>query len=294
MIRDVTGLNEARDGSTPDSNSLVGLQKIAAANSNTATRHILQASLYLALRACENISLRISDSLEFALTNEALKSSISVYNVNTLEEINSLNLYDFGIFLQLMPDEEEKAVLEQNIQIALQSGGIDLEDAIDLREIKNIKLANQMLKVKRRKKQEREQQQQMQNIQAQAQANAEAAERAALAEAQKQQVTAESQIQIEQAKSNFEIQRMQNESQIKQDLMALEFSYNTKLAQMKLSREKEKEQYIEDRKDKRTRIQGSQQSEMITQRKEDLLPINFESNGNDTLGGFELEQFAPR
>ena len=290
MIRDVTGLNEARDGSTPDSNSLVGLQKIAAANSNTATRHILQASLYLALRACENISLRISDSL----TNEALKSSISVYNVNTLEEINSLNLYDFGIFLQLMPDEEEKAVLEQNIQIALQSGGIDLEDAIDLREIKNIKLANQMLKVKRRKKQEREQQQQMQNIQAQAQANAEAAERAALAEAQKQQVTAESQIQIEQAKSNFEIQRMQNESQIKQDLMALEFSYNTKLAQMKLSREKEKEQYIEDRKDKRTRIQGSQQSEMITQRKEDLLPINFESNGNDTLGGFELEQFAPR
>ena len=156
MIRDVTGLNEARDGSTPDSNSLVGLQKIAAANSNTATRHILQASLYLALRSCENISLRISDSLEFALTNEALKSSISVYNVNTLEEINSLNLYDFGIFLQLMPDEEEKAVLEQNIQIALQSGGIDLEDAIDLREIKNIKLANQMLKVKRRKKQERE------------------------------------------------------------------------------------------------------------------------------------------
>ena len=294
MIRDVTGLNEARDGSTPDSNSLVGLQKIAAANSNTATRHILQASLYLALRACENISLRISDSLEFALTNEALKSSISVYNVNTLEEINSLNLYDFGIFLQLMPDEEEKAVLEQNIQIALQSGGIDLEDAIDLREIKNIKLANQMLKVKRRKKQEREQQQQMQNIQAQAQANAEAAERAALAEAQKQQVTAESQIQIEQAKSNFEIQRMQSESQIKQDLMALEFSYNTKLAQMKLAREKDKEQYIEDRKDKRTRIQGSQQSEMITQRKEDLLPINFESNGNDTLGGFELEQFAPR
>tara|TARA_Y100000004_G_scaffold40233_1_gene43483 strand:+ start:1109 stop:3520 length:2412 start_codon:yes stop_codon:yes gene_type:complete len=294
MIRDVTGLNEARDGSTPDSNSLVGLQKIAAANSNTATRHILQASLYLALRACENVSLRISDSLEFALTNEALKSSISVYNVNTLEEINSLNLYDFGIFLQLMPDEEEKAVLEQNIQIALQSGGIDLEDAIDLREIKNIKLANQMLKVKRRKKQEREQQQQMQNIQAQAQANAEAAERAALAEAQKQQVTAESQIQIEQAKSNFEIQRMQSESQIKQDLMALEFSYNTKLAEMKLSREKEKEQYIEDRKDKRTRIQGSQQSEMITQRKEDLLPINFESNGNDTLGGFELEQFAPR
>jgi len=294
MIRDVTGLNEARDGSTPDSNSLVGLQKIAAANSNTATRHILQASLYLALRSCENISLRIADSLEFALTDDALKSSISVYNVNTLAEISNLSLHDFGIYLQLMPDEEEKAQLEANIQIALQTGGIDLEDAIDLREIKNLKLANQMLKVKRRKKQQREQEQQMQNIQAQAQANAEAAEQAALAEAQKQQVTAESAIQIEQAKSNFEIQRMQNEAQIKKDLMALEFSYNTKLSQMKIQREKEKEQFIEDRKDNRTRIQGSQQSEMITQRKEDLLPINFESNGNDTLGGFELEQFSPR
>ena len=294
MIRDVTGLNEARDGSTPDSNSLVGLQKLAAANSNTATRHILQSSLYLALRACENVSLRISDSLEFALTDEALKSSISVYNVNTLQEISNLNLYDFGIYLQLMPDEEEKAQLEQNIQIALQAGGIDLEDAIDLREIKNIKLANQMLKVKRRKKQEKERQLQLQNIQAQAQANAEAAEKSALAEAQKQQVIAESTIQIEQAKSQLEIQRMQNESKIKQDLMALEFSYNTKLAQMKVEREKQREQFIEDRKDKRTRIQGTQQSEMITQRKEDLLPINFESNGNDTLGGFELEQFAPR
>jgi len=294
MIRDVTGLNEARDGSTPDANSLVGLQKIAAANSNTATRHILQASLYLALRTCENVSLRIADSLEFALTNEALKSSISTFNVNTLKEINKLNLYDFGIYLQLMPDEEEKAVLEQNIQLALQSGGIDLEDAIDLREIKNIKLANQMLKVKRRKKQEREEKLQQQNIQMQAQANAEAAQQAALAEAQKQQVVAESTIQIEKAKSEFEIQRMQNESRIKQDLMALEFSYNQKLAQLKIQQDEQREKFIEDRKDQRTRIQGSQQSEMITQRKEDLLPINFESNGNDTLGGFDLEQFSPR
>ena len=182
-----------------------------------------------------------------------------------------------------MPDEEEKAQLEQNIQIALQAGGIDLEDAIDLREIKNIKLANQMLKVKRRKKQEKERQLQLQNIQAQAQANAEAAEKSALAEAQKQQVIAESTIQIEQAKSQLEIQRMQNESKIKQDLMALEFSYNTKLAQMKVEREKQREQFIEDRKDKRTKLASSQQSEMISQRQQDGPPINFDAKYSDLL-----------
>ena len=148
MIRDVTGLNEARDASTPSKDALVGLQKMAVNQSNVATRHLMQASLYLTLKTCENITLRISDSLEYGLTNEALQSSISSYNVGTLEDINDLHLYDFGIYLELEPDEEEKAKLEENIQIALQSQGIDLEDAIDIRQIKNLKLANQLLKLR--------------------------------------------------------------------------------------------------------------------------------------------------
>ena len=152
MIRDVTGLNEARDASTPDREALVGLQKMAAANSNTATRHILQSSLYLTLRICENISRRVADSLNFPLTASSLMQSISVSSVETLKELQNLNLHDFGIFLELEPDDEEQAQLEQNIQVALQTGGIDLEDAIDLRQIKNIKLANQSLKYKRKKK----------------------------------------------------------------------------------------------------------------------------------------------
>jgi len=152
MIRDVTGLNEARDGSTPSKDALVGLQKMAANQSNVATRHILQASCYLSLRACENISRRIADSLEFALTANSLKSSISEYNVATLNEIKDLSLHDFGIFLELEPDDEIKAQLEQNIQVALQTGGIDLEDAIDIRQIKNLQLANEMLKNRRKKK----------------------------------------------------------------------------------------------------------------------------------------------
>ncbi len=188
MIRDVTGLNEARDGSTPDKYALVGLQKLAAANSNTATRHILQSSLYLTLKTCENISLRVADALMFPMTKQSLMSSISRYNVGTLDELSKLNIHDFGVFLQLEPDEEEKQLLENNIQIALQAGQIDLEDAIDIREVNNLKLANQMLKKRRKDKAARDQQAQQANIQAQAQANAQASEAAALAETQKQQV----------------------------------------------------------------------------------------------------------
>jgi hypothetical protein len=294
MIRDVTGLNEARDGSQPAKDSLVGLQKLAAAASNTATKHILQSLMYVTVRVCENISLRAADMLNFPLTKNALMNSISSFNVDTLEQIEKLNMHEFGIFLELEPDEEEKQMLERNIQIALQTGGIDLEDVIDLREISNIKLANQMLKIKRKQKIEADRQAQMQNIQAQAQANAEGAEKAAMAEVQKQQALAQTTLQIEQGKSQFEMQRMQTEAQIKKELMAEEFNYNIQLAKARADAEKMKEKDIEDRKDERTRIQATQQSELIAQRKNDELPKNFESSGFDSLGGFGLEQFEPR
>jgi len=294
MIRDVTGLNEARDGTLPDKQSLVGLQKLAAANSNVATRHVLQASLYLTLRTCENISLRVADALMFPMTKQSLMSSISRYNVGTLEELSSLNMHDFGIFLELEPDEEQKQILEQNIQIALQAGQIDLEDAIDVREVANLKLANQMLKKRRKDKQARDQQAQQANIQAQAQSNAQLAEQTAMAEANKQQILTEQKMQLEKAKSDFEVQKMEREAQIKQQLMELEFNYNMQLAQAQGQARKQQEEFKEDRKDERTKIQATQQSELIDQRKNDLLPKNFESAGNDTMGGFGLEQFAPK
>jgi hypothetical protein len=294
MIRDVTGLNEARDGSVPMEDTLVGLQKLAANASNVATRHILQASLYLIARACENVSLRIADSIEFALTKNSLQNSISSFNVGTLEEIRNLPLHDFGIYLELEPEEEEKAQLEQNIQVALKTGGIDIEDAIDIRQINNIKLANEILKQKRAKRMEMEQQQKQQMVQMQAQANAQSAEQIALSEAQKQQVLTQEKISIEQAKSQFEIQRLQTEAQIKRELMQLEFDFNMQLSQIRANAESQKEMGIEDRKDKRIKIQGTQQSELINQRKNNLLPKDFESSGNDVLGGIGLEQFEPR
>jgi hypothetical protein len=280
MIRDVTGLNEARDGSAPEKDTLVGLQKMAVNASNTATRHVMQASLWLTLRTCENISLKIADSLNFPLTLNSLKNSVSTYNVATLSEIQNLNLHDFGIYLQLEPEEEEKAQLEQNIQMALQKGGIDLEDAIDIRNIKNLKLANDVLKQKRKKKQQREQANQQAMVKAQADANAEASERAAAAEMQKKQALAQTEIQIEQAKNQMEIQRLQTAFQIKQQEMQIQHQFDLELKQMEVQAMQQKEALIEDRKDKRIKIEGNQQSQMIDQRNNDLMPIDFEQQSS--------------
>ena len=294
MIRDVTGLNEARDGSMPDANALVGLQKMAANTSNTATKHIQDASIQLTLSTCENISLKIADVLSFPLTKNSLMNSVSTFNVETLKEIVNLNLHDFGIFLEMEPDDEERAELQKNISIALQTKEIDIEDSIDINQIRNLKLANQMLKLKRKKKQEREQALVQQNIQAQAQANAQASEKSAMAEVQKQQALTAEKVAIEQAKSNFEMQRMQAEAQIKKELMATEFQYSLQLAKVQAQATKSKEAEIEDRKDKRIEKEGSQQSQLIEQRQTQGLPKDFESAGNDNLGGFDLSQFNPQ
>lgn len=289
MIRDVTGLNEARDASTPDPDSLVGLQKLAAANSNTATRHIVEASHSITRRLCENISLRIADSLNFPLTAESLRSSISTFNVGVLDEVQNLNLHDFGIFLDVEPDEEQKAQLEQNIQIALQSGGIDLEDAIDLRNITNLKLANQSLKYKRKKKAERDQANQQANIQAQGEANAKASEAAAMAEVQKQQALADTQIQIEKAKMQLQIQKLHEEADLKKMMMAEEFGYSMQLAQLRMQQDTAKLNQMETSKDNREKMRATYQSDHINQRQTEAPPKDFESIGNDDFGGFNLD-----
>jgi len=294
MIRDVTGLNEARDGSTPDKNALVGIQKMAAANSNTATRHILQAGLFLTAETAGCLSLRISDIIEYSPTKDAFIHQIGVHNVAALEEISELHLYDFGIFIDLMPDDEEKAILENNIQMALQQQSIDLEDAIDLRDIKNVKLANQLLKIRRKKKMDKDQALQERNMQMQSQMNQQAAQAAAQGEVQKNQALTASQGELEQLKGQLASQKMEQEVEHKKELMQLEFQMNMQLKGMEVSGKRAGEKEKEDRKDERTKIQATQQSEMIEQRNGGKPPKNFESAGNDILGGgFDLGSFDP-
>lgn len=293
MLRSVTGLNEARDGSTPDPDALVGVQKLAALNSNTATRHILDASLYIYRTISEGLSYRIADILEYADFRDDFANKIGKYNVWMLNDIKDLYIYDFGIFIEVSPDEEQKAQLEANIQMALSKGDINLEDAIDIREIKNIKLANQLLKVKRIKKQERQDQMEMQKQAMLAQQNMQVQQMTAETNMQKVQMETQSKMQLMQAEVQLHIQRMQAEAELKSNLMRQEFEYNMQLGGIKENLISKRDQEKEKAKSVRISQQNTQQSQLINQRKNNLPPQNFESN-EDSLDGFSLEEFAPR
>lgn len=293
MIRSVTGLNEARDGSDPDPRALVGVQKLAALNSNTATRHILDAGLFMTKTFAEALSVRVSDILEYADFAEEFAMQIGKYNVSILRDIKDLYLHDFGIFIEVSPDEEQKAQLEQNIQVALAKGDINLEDAIDIREIKNIKMANQLLKVKRAKKMETDQKNEMMKQQMQAQINMQSQEAAAQAAIQKIQLETESKIQIKQAEVSMDLERLRGEAMLKLQLMEREFQYNMQINGMQTQLIKDREQMKEDRKDERISKQNTQQSKLISQRKNNLPPMKFEST-EDTFDGFDLASFEPK
>jgi len=293
MLRSVTGLNEARDGSMPDPNSLVGVQKLAALNSNTATRHILNGSLYMFRTISEALTYRIADVLEYSDFKDDFINKIGKYNVSILNDIKDLYIYDFGIFIEVAPDEEEKAQLEQNIQMALSKGDINLEDAIDIRELKNIKLANQLLKVKRKSKQDREEKMAMQSQQMQAQQQMQSQQMAAQAAMQKLQMESQAQMQINQAELQSKLNLREQEAQLKLMLMEREFEMNLQLRGMESSQLANREQSREDAKSKRISQQNTEQSKLINQRKNNLPPMNFESN-EDSLDGFDLAEFAPR
>jgi hypothetical protein len=293
MLRGVTGLNEARDGSDPDPRALVGVQKLAALNSNTATRHILDASLFMTKTFAEALSVRVSDILEYADFAEEFAMQIGKYNVGILRDIKDLYLHDFGIFIELSPDEEQKERLEQNIQIALSRNDINLEDAIDIREIKNIKMANQLLKVKRTKKMEQDQKNDMMKQQMQAQINMQSQQAAAQMEVQKIQLETESKIQLKQAENAMDLEKLKGEAMLKLQLMEREFQYNMQLNGMQTQLLKDREEMKEDRKDDRVSKQNTQQSKLISQRKNNLPPMKFESN-EDSLDKFDLASFEPK
>ena len=293
MIRSVTGLNEARDGSTPDPNALVGVQKLAALNSNTATRHILDASVFMVKKLSEALMLRVSDIIEYAPFKEEFILQIGRHSVSMLEDIDELYLRDFGIFIEISPDEEDRARLEQNIQIALSSGDITLEDAIDIREIKNIKLANQVIKIRRAAREKNRQNPEIIRIQMNQQGQMQSQQLAGQIAAQKMQMESQLRMQEDQAKMQMEAEKMQMQAELKSQLMAEEFNYNMKLKDVEVEGLSKREDAKETAKDKRIDRQNTQQSKLIEQRKKDLPPINFESS-EDNLDGFDFGQFGPR
>lgn len=282
MIRSVTGLNEARDGSMPDANSLVGLQKLAALNSNTATRHVLMSSLNITRKLAEAITYRMADAIEYSPMKESFISAIGKYSVEIINEIKDMYLHDFGVYVELHPDEEEKATLEQHLQISLQQGKIDIDDAIDIQGVKNVKVASQLLKVRKQRREREAQERQQQNMQQQAKANQEAALAAEQGRQQTEMAKKQAEMEILQMESQLRIQEMEKEFELKRILIREQKGLEADVETLRANTQLGKEKYKEDRKDKRTAKQATQQSKLIQQRKQDLDPIDFD--GQDSLG----------
>tara|TARA_R110002051_G_scaffold67379_3_gene121930 strand:- start:69 stop:2354 length:2286 start_codon:yes stop_codon:yes gene_type:complete len=205
MIRDVTGINEIRDASQPDKESLVGVQKMALLASNNATRWLNQAFLSITKNIAKSVALRVQDLVKYSGTYKGYVQAIGEFNMKAIEVTKDVTLADYGIMIEPLPDDEEKAVLEQNIQVSVQQGELRIEDAILIRTIPNIKLANQMLVLRRKKYQQEQQEMASANAQANAQQ-------------QQMSIQAKSQAdaQLKQMESQSEIQKMQAEFQLKE------------------------------------------------------------------------------
>ena len=291
MIRDVTGLNEARDGTTPDARALVGVQKLAAANSNTATRHIQDGMLAITQYMADCLTLRISDVLEYHPMRDAWIQSIGAHDVSILDELSKLHLRDFGILIEFAPDEEERQILENNIQVALANNLIDLDDAIDVREVRNLKTANRVLKLAKKKKFEREQEAQQANIQAQAQANQQNQQMAAQMEIEKAQQAEQAKQSTMQFQEAIDRRQLELEVKSKKELMTYEYELNIRLQQA-TALPSMKDAYMEDRKDNREGFKEQSKQQMQAQKNGQK---QFESNGNDSLNrGIGLGSFEPR
>lgn len=293
MIASVTGINQAIDASNPDKNSLVGIQKMAAYSSNVATRHILVGSMFVTRELAKCITIRIADVLQFSETKQDLINKISANNVTALDKIKNMYIHDFAINIELTPDEEERAKLEGDITFEIQQGNLGVEDKYAILGIKNLSLASKYLSIKKEKRMKERQEQKMQEINAQTQGNMQSAQAASEGKAQLIQLEGQSKAMVEQARVAAEIEKMKAEVEMKLMLMEKEFGYQMQLKGIEVDGMKSKETMKEDRKDERTKLQASQQSKMIEQRKKDLPAVSFESN-EDSLDGFSLSEFEPR
>lgn len=304
MIRDATGLNEARDASTPDSRTLVGVQKLAALNSNTATRHILDASIHATEKISEAIALRVSDLIKYSDSKDELIDAVGASKVGVVQELDKLPMHRFGIFIEVEPDIEEKEYLEQNIQAAVAQGHIFLDDAEEIRRIKNSKLANRVLRLRREKKMKEEQKNNQEMLRVQSEEQSKTVQTKAQADAMLEQQKAQFKIQVDTNKLDLEDRNQEREKLRKLELMEVEFQYNLEmkgaLTDFDLERKTFDAEIGMEQQMRKQRADMELQKQKLASGSPNPspnpspnAPAPFESE-EDSLDGFDLGQFEPR
>lgn len=283
MIRDATGINEVMDASTPKGDSLVGVRQQALAAGNNALFDITNASMVLYKKTCEDVVKCLQILPEDSVLYSVYEKAIGQQSMGILNSFKEIPMFNFGIRVVQEMDDEDRLFLEQNLQSSLAQKEIDLEDAMAVRQVKDIDQAQRLLIVRRKRRSKALQAAQQQNIQAQAQANAQASQAAAQIEVQKLQMGAQIDIQKIQIKGQVEVQvaaalhQMRKEVESIRAQASLGFKSDEKDFREKL------EVLKEDRKDDRVEKQAVQQSKLISQRKGERPELNEGQGANSEI-----------
>lgn len=269
MIRDATGINEAMDGSSPKGDALVGVRQQAIAAGNNAIYDITNSSMVLFKKVCSDIVKCLQIVPVDSILHRAYANAIGEENIGILSTFNNLPMYNFGVTVVKEMEDVEKQYLEQNIQVSLAQKELDIEDAIAIRQLKDINQAERLLVVRRKKRIATNQQMAQQNIQMQSQAQAQAAQAASQSKMQEMQAKAQIDAQMEQMKSQLESQMevLKHEHRKEIEIIKAQATLGLKTDDKEF---KEKLEVLkEDRKDDRVKKQATEQSKLISQRQGD-------------------------
>jgi hypothetical protein len=267
MIRDATGINEVMDGTSPKGDQLVGVRQQQLAAGNNALYDITNAAIVLYRKICEDVVKCLQILPPKSILYQAYETAIGRENMAVLSSFSALPMYNFGVRVVNDMGELDRMYLEQNIQASIANGELDIEDAIAIRQLRDIDQAERLLIVRRKKRMKMRQEMAQQNSQFQAQANAQVA-----------QVTSQAKMQEEQMKAQLEAQKIQLEAQAKAQLLQVEYDLKMQLArvqgqfgiaeqQIESGVRQNADQQAEDRKDDRIKEQAVAQSKLIAQRK---------------------------
>jgi hypothetical protein len=266
MIRDATGINEVVDGTTPKGEALVGVNQMAVSASNNALYDITNSAMIYYRRVCEDIVKCLQILPSESVLYQVYEKAIGKTNMSVLNSFKDLPMYNFGVRVLSDLSDADRQYLEQNIQIALSQKEIDLEDAIAIRNIKDIDQAERLLIIRRKKRMAQQQAMQQANIQAQSQANAQAAQAGMQAEVQKEQVLAQLEMQKKQMEFEMKAQLAQMEHQMRMEMEKLKGEYGIAEQQIESRVKNSAETMKEDRKDERVKKQAVEQSKLLSQR----------------------------
>ena len=281
LIRDTTGINEVMDGTSPKGEQLVGVRQQAIAAGNNAIYDITNASIYLYSKICEDIVKCLQILPKQSVLFKAYERAIGKSNMEVLSSFGDLPMYNFGVKVQTEMDDTEKAYLEQNIQVALGQKEIDLEDAIAIRQLKDVDQAERLLIIRRKKRMRMQQEIAQQNSQMQAQMNQQTAMAASQGKMQEIQAQAQARIAEIQAKAQADATLLQLEYQLKGQLEGMKSQAGQQAKMQDMAFRKNLEDMKEDRKDERVKKQAVEQSKMISQRQGERGEL--EDNSNDLM-----------